>query len=342
MAIRFERREKVTRYLDPRKGYEESRIRSEIRWDPLTGRTARVAHFLGFQLRPVDFRQAVDASRAVCPFCPERVMEVTPKFPADLVPGGRVQRGETVVFPNLSPYDEHSAVAVISREHHVPLDGFRAEVLVDAFLACIEYFRYVSRQPGSTYSLVNWNYMPPAGGTQIHPHLQVFATDTPGNAHEEELAASRRYAEENGRSYWADLIEAEERLGERFVARGRHSAWLTGFVSQGLLSDLLVVFPERRTMVSLPEPALAELAEGLVQAFRHLAARGVYSFNLAWYPGTEERDDFWLHLRLSPRLSMAPQVGAVDTSTLQHLYREPYMISSPEQLAAGLREAVRL
>lgn len=48
MAIRFERREKVTRYLDPREGYREREIRTEMRRDPLTGRSARVAHFLGF------------------------------------------------------------------------------------------------------------------------------------------------------------------------------------------------------------------------------------------------------------------------------------------------------
>ncbi|MBX6378143.1 MAG: hypothetical protein IRY95_06285, partial [Clostridia bacterium] len=158
MAIRFERREKVTRYLDPRNEHREVRIRSEVRWDPLTRRTARVAHFVGFRLRPVDFSQAVEASRAVCPFCPERILEVTPRFPPDIIPDGRVHRGETVVFPNLSPYDEHSAVAAISREHYIPLDGFRPQLLMDAFLACIDYFRHVSRHPGTTYSLVNWNY----------------------------------------------------------------------------------------------------------------------------------------------------------------------------------------
>ncbi|MBX6378802.1 MAG: hypothetical protein IRY95_09695, partial [Clostridia bacterium] len=219
---------------------------------------------------------------------------------------------------------------------------FRPQLLMDAFLACIDYFRHVSRHPGATYSLVNWNYMPAAAASQIHPHLQVFATDTPGNAHEEELAASRRYADETGRPYWADLVETEERLGDRFVARGRHTAWLTSFVSQGPLSDVLVLFPERRTMTALPEEAVREFVEGLVQVFRHLASRGVYSFSLAWFPGTEDRDDFWVHVRLSPRMYMAPQVWGTDSGTLQHLYREPFMIWTPEEVAEGLRGAVRL
>lgn len=341
MAIRFERQEKVTRYLDPRRDYAESQVRSEIRWDPLTRRTARVAHFVGFQLAPVDFGEMIAASRDVCPFCPERVTQVTPKFPPDIVPDGRLERRGAIVFPNLSPYDEHSAVAVVGPDHFVPLDGFRPDVVANAFLACIDYFRYASRHPGTRYALVNWNYMPAAGGTQIHPHLQVFATDTAGNTHREELEASHRYFEETGRAYWADLVEAEERHGERFVARGRHTVWMTSFVSQSPLTDLLVVFPEQRTMTAMPAEAVSELATGLVQSFRHLASRGVYSFNLAWFPGTEERSDFWLHLRLSPRLYLSPKVWAADTSTLQHLYRESYMIWTPEEVATGLREAVR-
>ncbi|MBX5465286.1 MAG: hypothetical protein IRZ26_07020 [Clostridia bacterium] len=267
--------------------------------------------------------------------------EVTPKFPPDLLPEGRLVRGEAILFPNLSPYDEQSAVAVLTREHHVPLGGFRAERLADGFLACAEYFRRAGGGRGEVYGLVSWNYMPPSGSTQIHPHLQAFLTETPGNALEQELEASRRWAAAAGRPYWAELVEAEERLGERFVARGRASVWLTAFVSQGPLSDLLVVFPGRSTLAELPEEAVAELAEGLVQALRYLAGRGVSSFNLAFFPAAGERDDFWLHLRLSPRLYLAPRLGASDISSLQHLYQEPYMIWTPEELAAGLRGAVR-
>jgi hypothetical protein len=52
---------------------------------------------------------------------------------------------------------------------------------------------------------------------------------------------------EEGRSYWADLLLAEERLGERWVARGAQSVWLTSFVSQSLLAETLILFPEHQT-----------------------------------------------------------------------------------------------
>jgi galactose-1-phosphate uridylyltransferase len=342
MALDFVCYEKITRYLDPRQGFAEVQVRCEVRRDPLTGRSGRVAHVAGFQLHPVDLTQMIEASRPTCPFCPESVLRVTPEFPRDLVPTGRVQRGETVLFPNLAPYDEYSAVAALTRQHYIPIDGFSSELLETALAACQDYFRAVQRHPRTDYALVFWNYLPASGGTQIHPHFQLFATDTPGNALEEELAASRHYATSVGRYYWADLVDAEERLGERAIAHGARSVWLADFVGQSVLADVLVLFPERRTLLDLDADALDEFCRGLVQTLRHWQAQGVYSFNLAWFPATPDREDFWLHARLSPRAYLTPRLWGPDASALQHLYREHFMVQTPEAAAAGLRSVLRL
>ncbi|MFI5274777.1 MAG: hypothetical protein ACHQ4H_17235 [Ktedonobacterales bacterium] len=342
VSMRFERRVKAARFLDPRLDFAEVTLPCELRRDPLTGRSGRVAHVAGFQLQVPDLAPLIEASRAGCPFCPDRVLAVTPQFPPEVVAQGRVRRGECVLFPNLAPYDEHSAVAVISCDHNVPIPAFTLDLLRDAFGAAQEYFRSVRRLPDTTYGLAFWNYLPASGGTQIHPHLQLFATDTPGNALEDELAASARYATTEGRSFWADLLTAETALGERFVARGARTAWLTCFVSQSLLADTLTLFPGQRTLTDLPDEALHEFCTGLLQALQHLAAQGVYSFNLGFYPAAPERDDFWLHARLSPRVYMTPRIWGADTSALQHLYGEHFMVQTPEDAARGLRAAITL
>lgn len=340
MGLQFERREKVARYLDPRNGYADAGLSCEVRRDPLTGRTGRVAHVLGFRLLPVDFGSMIEESRRTCPFCPDRIFEVTPKFPADVTSQGRFQRGEAVAFPNLAPYDEHSAVIAMTAAHYVPMSGFTPGQLGDAFGVCIDYGASVRRLPATNYALAFWNYLPASGGTQIHPHLQMYVTDTPGNAMEMELAASLRYARSEGRPYWADLIDEEERRGERFIARGRHTAWLASFVSESLLGDALVIFPGRRTMLDVSDAEMDEFCVGLTQVLRKWEADGIYSFNLGWYSGSAERDDFWLHARISPRVYMAPKLWGVDTSSLQHLYDEHFMVRTPEDAAEALRGAV--
>lgn len=348
MGLRFERYAKITRYLDPRQDGREAQIVCEVRRDPLTGRSGRVAHVLGFELRQVDFSQMIADSRAGCPFCPERIFTVTPRFPPDVVAEGRVRRGEAVVFPNLAPYDEHSAVVAMSQAHYVPMAEFTPALLRDSFDASLDYFRLLRQQPRTEYTLIFWNYLPASGGTQIHPHLQIFATDTPGNAIEDELSASQRYLAAEGRSYWTDLIAEEERLGERFIARGAHTAWLSSFVSESLLADALVVFPAHRALLDLANDpnrdALDEFCRGLSQALAHLAAAGVYSFNLAWYSAAAGTDDdgFRLHARLSPRVYMTPRLWGTDTSALQHLYHEHFMLQTPEAAAASLRPSLTL
>lgn len=193
MPIHFARHQKLARYLDPRTDFQETAIACEIRRDPLTGRSGRVAHGLGFTIRPLDIAPLIAASQPSCPFCPERIFTVTPKFPTEIGPEGRLRRGEAVIFPNLVPYDEHSAVTAICQAHYVPLDQFTHAQLVNSFTVCRDYLYAVQQQAQTTYSLVYWNYFPASGGTQIHPHLQVLATDTPGNTLEEELRCSARY-----------------------------------------------------------------------------------------------------------------------------------------------------
>ncbi len=343
MPIRFERRKKIARYLDPRTNFQETTIACEMRRDPLTGRSGRVAHEgLGFRISPLDAAPLVAASQPSCPFCPDRLFKVTPRFPVQIVPEGRLQQGEAVLFPNLLPYDEHSAITVMSQEHYVPLGNFTQPQLFHAFRVCLDYFHYVQRHPQTTYALVFWNYFPASGGTQIHPHLQVFATDTPGNTLEEELSASLRYYRAEGRSYWADLLLEEERLGERWVGQGTHSAWLTSFVSQSLLADTLILFPEQQTLLDLSDEALDEFCRGLEQALQQLASQGVYSFNLAWFPGVAGNQEMCLHARLSPRLYLTPKLWGTDTTALQHLFQEHFMVQAPEAAAAALQQAIRL
>lgn len=342
MPLRFERQQKMARYLDPRTDFQETTLACEMRRDPLTGRSGRVAHGLGFHLQPVDFAPLVTASQPSCPFCPDRLFKVTPKFPVEIIPEGRLERGEAVLFPNLVPYDEHSAVTVISREHYMPLGQFTHSQLFDAFRACQAYLHAVQQHPQTTYALVFWNYFPASGGTQIHPHLQVLATDTPGNTLEEEINGSTRYYREEGHSYWADLLSAEEDLGERWVARGAHSAWLTSFVSQSLLADILMLFPEIHTFGALTAEGLDEFCRGLGQALRFLASQGIYSFNLAWFSGVAGSQEMCLHARLSPRLYLTPSLWGSDTTALQHLYQEHFMVQTPEAAAAALRQAIQL
>lgn len=341
MSLRFSQQRRLSTYLPApgAGGGKPVRLYTELRRDPLTGRSGRFAHFLGFKLVAPDLAPVVAASRSGCPFCPERVLQVTPLLPSSIAPQGRIARGEALVFPNISPYDRDSVVVVLTRQHFVAANRFSADQIADGLLASIEYFRALRRAGRGTYSVLTWNYMPPAGATQVHAHFQAFSTDRPGWLLEEEVRRSRAFWRRHHHAYWEELVATEEQVGLRFVARGRHITWLTPFVSRSLVSDLMALFPQSVSLEELSEDAVAEFAAGVTTALAAFYDEGVRAHNLAFYasPSGESARHFWLHARISPRVYVNPAIEGSDNTAWQHLLDEPIMVRSPEDLATRLR-----
>jgi hypothetical protein len=93
--------------------------------------------------------------------------------------------------------------------------------MAGAFGFVLDFFRRVAAagHPESVYHIVNWNYMPPAGSSLIHPHLQVFSTSSAPNLMRQEIAKPHNVptATPMGSTYWDDLVAAEKDSGERYL-----------------------------------------------------------------------------------------------------------------------------
>ena len=82
--MKFESIKKETVILNPQKDMAERRIPSEIRIDPLTGRTARICHFMKLQWEKPDFNALVSGTEAWCPFCADKTLYIDYKTPSML------------------------------------------------------------------------------------------------------------------------------------------------------------------------------------------------------------------------------------------------------------------
>lgn len=338
MTIEFRSVKKRTRFLDPRNNFQENLTESEIRFHPLTQKTCRVAHFTPASFPKPDLSEIIKTTKKSCPFCPGQIDDVTPLFPPDLISEGRLRLGEATVLPNLFPYDVFSALTVITASHYVSLCDFSSEQLINAFMLSLQYFEKAARgDPEAKYCLINWNYMPYSGGSQIHPHLQIFATSTPGNTLAEEILASKIYQEKNGSNFWGDLINEEKQSGQRYIAEVGNTVWLTSFAPFGVLGDILAVFPNRSSTWGLTTGEITDFVEGLQRLFRYYDSFGVYNFNLAFYPGPQNQDYFWTHAVILARTSVNPLLHASDINTLRHLYNEPFTMISPEKLCQKIK-----
>jgi UDPglucose--hexose-1-phosphate uridylyltransferase len=127
------RRERITaELLDPQHAFERVRRPMEIRWDPPTGQSCRQLPEHSLPSPELQDLEALAAqSRPTCPFCAEHIETMTPWFPPELWPDGRIRHGKALLFPNLVPYSKWSSVSVYSPESHL----LRLEELTPSLLA---------------------------------------------------------------------------------------------------------------------------------------------------------------------------------------------------------------
>ncbi len=337
--MRFEVTKKEAVLLDPADRMQAKSIPVEVRADPLTGRTARICHFRRLTFAKPDLNRLIEASRGTCPFCPEKVLDLTPCFPPEIAPDGRLFRGEMVLFPNIAPYDGLGAVATLGRRHYIPMTDIEPERIANGLRLALDFYRRARaiRHPEAVYYLLSWNYMPASGSSLIHPHIQVFASATAPNQLREELIAAKAYYTKNGATYWDDLVMAEKADGCRHLGRIGRIEWLAGFAPFGVVGDVIGVAAECRTMLDLTATDLTGIATGLTAAMAAYDKMGIYNFNVCFFPGAEGDAFARLHLVFSPRIYYNPVLSTPDATALRTLYNETICVGFPEEIAASVR-----
>jgi UDPglucose--hexose-1-phosphate uridylyltransferase len=338
----FKSKTVVTTILDPRQNYEKTNIETEIRFDPLTNETRRLAHFGAMIRMEKDDFSSLDTpeARKFCPFCPENIEKVTPRFPPELIGEGFLKLGQVRVISNIAPYDQYSALTIMGPKHLVTLKEFTVSLLKDSFQAGVEFCRLVAKKEQELpYNIIAWNYMTPSGGGLAHPHQQVIITDFPGNLIRKNLECSKEYYQRHGKNYWEELCRVEEEKGERYVAKLGRGHWLIPYAQLGVLGEYMVVFPELHTIHDLQEEGIEDLAEGLVRVFAYLDSQNIYSFNMGLYfaPAGEAENYFSLHARIVPRVYLNLTQKPPDTNILHIILQEPYSVLWPEELCSNLK-----
>jgi galactose-1-phosphate uridylyltransferase len=272
-----------------------------------------------------------------CPFCPDVLEKSTPAFPEDIIPGGRLKVGAASVIPNLVPFDRYAAVAVFSDKHHIPMEDLSPETMEDAFLASLLFLKRIEAIDSLVrFFSINWNYMPPAGSSIVHPHLQPNASEVPTNHLRLQLKGAERYAAEYQSEYWDDFMEAEKRSGERYVGEVGPTFWVMNFLPMSFLPDVSCIFTGRRFLSDLGEDDLRHFLEGLARILRAYLDENICSFNLALF-AVREAPNFRINARICPRL-LPRAVGNSDMACPQMLHRESFTVYPPESVCGKFRE----
>ena len=339
--MRFEAIERETVILDPSNNMQPRQIPSEIRRDPLTGKTSRICHFRPLKWKKPDLDQLIAGTEQTCPFCPDKVMKITPCFPEDIVPEGRLVLNDKVLFPNIAPYDILGAVATLGDRHYIPMTDFETERVAEGFRLALKFFQHIDNinHPESVYHLVSWNYMPASGSSVIHPHYQVFATSYAPNQLRNELQAAERYMKKRGTNFWDDLVKVEKDGKDRYLGNIGRTNWMTVFAPLGVAGDVVAVVDDTISTLELTDDDLADLAKGLNNLMAAYDKMGIYNFNVSFYPGAAGDDFTRFHLVFSPRTYFNEALGTPDVAAMRNLGNEGVCMAFPEDINKMLKTA---
>ena len=336
--IHFQIIESASTFLDPRRQFEPVTENFQVRFDPLTGRTGHFSHFGAIKPQKLDLEKYADPQiKGFCPFCREKKSGATPKFPPNVLPEGRLAKGEALLVPNLFPYDIYSAVAIMTDDHVVPLDRFSEQRLSDSFSVGIEFLQRVkSLDPSQPYHLMAWNYMPPSGGGLVHPHQQYFATAYPGNQFTDEFKAAESFYGKYHTDYWSELVREEQKINRRYIGQTGSSHWLASFVSLGVLGEIMGVFPNVFCIEDFTEKNITDLISGIQKVFSYYLDNGIYSFNASLFCGPAGQSFFPAHFRIVPRTFLNTRDWAPDLNFFQAVLQEPVSVVMPEDLCGEI------
>ncbi|KQC04111.1 MAG: galactose-1-phosphate uridylyltransferase [Methanoculleus sp. SDB] len=261
------------------------------------------------------------AGEADCPFCPGKIEGSTPRFPD----GSRICRGESTTFPNLYPFAAFHTVTVISRAHSVA--RFSPRQLSDALHGQLESLRGYDG-----YASINWNYLPSAGASLAHPHMQGVADALPTSRAERYITESHRHRLATGRIYWDELRE-HEADSERYLF-GKEIPWIASAVPVGE-KEIRALLPIRTADEF--GPYIETFAADLLRILDLYREAGTHAFNMSLFFDRKGYDSgFRAFCSIIARINPNPS-SISDSAFMERLHLEPLILTLPEDIGRKLK-----
>ena len=282
--LSFEKKEIKALFIEPSGQSAEKRI--EIRTHPITGRTCRITLSRiaetekGTNILPSPPPE--DKKTETCPFCFPQVRMKTPRCLPGLDPSGHLVYGESRLFPNLFPYGMYSAVSLFDNVHFVEIGTASLSSYTDCFINCRNYLRRVFHHDSKAIHMaITQNHLPSAGGSLIHPHLQINADRISGNHHRFLKEKADHYYQETGHFLFSDYLQSEKEAGSRYIGNTGSWEWMAAYAPEGFF-EIWGILPEAASLQAIEPLVWKDLAQGVlnVQKFYRSLCRNGYNLGI--------------------------------------------------------------
>ncbi|KJS29401.1 MAG: galactose-1-phosphate uridylyltransferase [Desulfatitalea sp. BRH_c12] len=312
----------------------------EARTNPITGRTCRITYSRGEEREPgtesLPEPPPFAGDHATCPFCQALLATHTPQLTPELCPQGRMTRGNSTLFPNLFPYGRYSGVSLFDDEHFVEIGSAHLQSYTDSFLNCQGYLlRVLAHDPAAVYMAITQNHLPSAGGSLLHPHLQVQADRIPANYQRFLKSRAAEHRRKFGSRLFSNYLFLEKQANQRYIGATGPWHWLAAFAPEGFY-EIWGILPGVTSLREASEGQWSALAQGVLNAQKFYRSLGRNGYNLGLLFLEDGSDNLELRVILTVRANYAPWVRS-DFTGFEVMLGDMATFSAPELTAERAR-----
>lgn len=323
----------------------EKSIKYEIeqRWDPLTSRMAVICpHLREKWVRFYDeqneewLEEMIEESKENCPFCRPVIDNIIAKFPKHQMDESILKLNDIYVFPNLYPRADFEAVVTSPDIHGLNIKDLGEAKVYDFLNAAFECIKKAYRSNAQLlYPVIGCNYLPPAGASLMHFHMQISIQKVPFNYVKNLIHFSERYEATKDTNFWLDLIKINK---DRKIAQKGSIYWYTPFAPSGFSEVRAVV--NKSNFLNFTEDDIRNLADGVSNVLNYYYHRGFASFNFVIYSNTlkAKNNRFFAGARIVARPSPSMNCKCMDSWYMPFLLEESIVLERPEDLAREIRD----
>lgn len=260
----------------------------EYRWDPLTARLSVLCPHLRekwteiYSVRDEAWlAKLIAASTENCPFCRPLIDQVAAKFSPEQLDEETIMLDDVRVFPNLYPRTDFEAVITSPEVHHLAINECEPALLSTFFRAALDCIKKAHRKNEQLlYPVIGGNYLPPAGASLVHYHMQLSMQRHPFEAVRGLIEASEQYEKNEATNFWLDLMAVNQ---DREILRTGNVYWYVPFAPTGFCEVRAVV--TKPSFMTFSAEDVTSLAKGLATVLKYYGDHGFAAFNFILYSG---------------------------------------------------------
>jgi len=278
----------------------------------------------------VGIRESNPQEKDNCPFCPGhetmtpgeiiayRTYGTKPDSPgwwirlvpnkySALIPEGDTQRIKVDdFFTYMDGFGEHEVI-IESPDHEATIATMEQKQVEELFLAFRERYITLSKDPRFEMVILFKNHGMAAGTSLHHPHSQIIATPVTPLHIRNRIEAAMHYYDDTGRCVYCEMIEKEDKIGDRVVLETDHFKSFEPFAARSPFETWVVPKKHSSSFESISQEDAKELAyimkTTLAKIFKSLNNPN-YNFVVRSAPIHEKDVEYYhWHVQILPRVS---------------------------------------